>query len=227
MAEASGRKTVTVSIDSDEFKDLLQDSVKVELERLENEVRDKDQKLSEAQAEIEELRLSQQLMEKDIEQLTEVYSKLEKELKLTDSLLERKNRELKSCDLERKATILYLSEAKWTLAKVETAHKKDEAELILAREQIAKLQNDTKELDKLRLSQNVFELNRARYQVAKLHNEKVELDKLNKSNASMVHLLKYKNEELMKYIEKCQEDQKVMAGELVRARTANEMGHAS
>ncbi|GKE46144.1 microtubule-associated protein 70-2, partial [Tanacetum coccineum] len=175
------------------FKDLLQDSVKVKLERLENEVRDKDQKLSEAQAEIKELRLSQQLMEKDIEQLVNLlgYSKLEKELKLTDSLLQRKNRELKSCDLERKATILYLSEAKCTLAKVETAHKKDNAELILAREQIVKLQNDTKELDKL-----------------------------NKSNASMVHLLKYKNEELMKYIERCQEDQKIMAGELVHARTA-------
>ncbi|GKF07934.1 microtubule-associated protein 70-2-like protein, partial [Tanacetum coccineum] len=68
MAEASSSKTVTVSIDSDEFKDLLQDSVKVKLERLENEVRDKDQKLSEAQAGIKELRLSQQLMEKDIEQ---------------------------------------------------------------------------------------------------------------------------------------------------------------
>ncbi|GJX73133.1 phospholipid:diacylglycerol acyltransferase 1-like protein [Tanacetum coccineum] len=86
------------------------------------------------------------------------------------------------------------------LLKLKMLTKKDEAELILAREQIVKLQNEMKELDKLRLSQNVFELN----WVAQLHNEKVELDKLNKSNAFMVHLLKYKNEELMKYIEICQ-----------------------
>nr|GEU67066.1 microtubule-associated protein 70-2-like [Tanacetum cinerariifolium] len=90
VAKASSSKTVTVIIDSDEFKDLLQDSVKVKLERLEYEVRDKDQKFSKAQAKIKKLWLSQQLMKKDIEQLTTVYSKLEKELKMTDSLLQCK-----------------------------------------------------------------------------------------------------------------------------------------
>ncbi|GKE02216.1 hypothetical protein Tco_1390199 [Tanacetum coccineum] len=89
MAEASSSKTVTVSIDSDEFKDLLQDSVKTLFA-------DMDQKLLEAQAEIKEL---------------------------------------------MKATIVYLSEAKCTLAKVETSHKKDGAELILAQEHQLYLQN--------------------------------------------------------------------------------------
>nr|GEW67270.1 fructokinase-2 [Tanacetum cinerariifolium] len=43
------------------------------------------------------------------------------------------------------------------------------------------------------------------FQVAQLYNEKVAFHEKNKSNAFTVHLLKYKNEELMKYIERCQE----------------------
>nr|GEX44975.1 peptidyl-prolyl cis-trans isomerase FKBP16-4, chloroplastic [Tanacetum cinerariifolium] len=75
MAEGSSFKIVMVSIDSNEFKDLLQTLLA-----------DNDQKLLEAQAEIKELIVMCNIS------LTTVYSKLEKEFKLTDSLLQRKEK---------------------------------------------------------------------------------------------------------------------------------------
>ncbi|XP_066322554.1 microtubule-associated protein 70-2-like [Miscanthus floridulus] len=46
------------------------DPVKVELNRLENEVRDKDRELGEAHAEIKALRLSERAREKAVEEVT-------------------------------------------------------------------------------------------------------------------------------------------------------------
>ncbi|KAL6957109.1 hypothetical protein U1Q18_029715, partial [Sarracenia purpurea var. burkii] len=57
-------------VDTDEFINLLHgsDPVKVELNRLENEVRDKDRELGEAHAEIKALRFSERLREKAVEE---------------------------------------------------------------------------------------------------------------------------------------------------------------
>ncbi|GKE05894.1 microtubule-associated protein 70-1-like protein, partial [Tanacetum coccineum] len=64
------RPTVRPSLDNEDLIHLLHgsDPVKVELNRLENEVRDKDRELSEAQAEIKALRLSERLREKAVEE---------------------------------------------------------------------------------------------------------------------------------------------------------------
>uniref|UniRef100_A0A3N7G8V3 Uncharacterized protein n=1 Tax=Populus trichocarpa TaxID=3694 RepID=A0A3N7G8V3_POPTR len=51
------------------------DPVKVELNRLENEVRDKDRELGEAQAEIKALRFSERLREKAVEELVMCFQK--------------------------------------------------------------------------------------------------------------------------------------------------------
>ncbi|KAL4592428.1 hypothetical protein LXL04_005422 [Taraxacum kok-saghyz] len=65
------RVTVRPSLDADEFMNLLHgsDPVKVELNRLENEVRYKYRELGEAQAEIKALRLSERLREKAVEEV--------------------------------------------------------------------------------------------------------------------------------------------------------------
>lgn len=65
------RGTVRPSLDADELINLLHgsDPVKLELNRLENEVRDKDRELSESQAEIKALRLSERLREKAVEEV--------------------------------------------------------------------------------------------------------------------------------------------------------------
>nr|KYP61519.1 hypothetical protein KK1_016013 [Cajanus cajan] len=200
------------SLDADEFMNLLHgsDPVKVELNRLENEVRDKDRELSEAQAEIKALRLSERLKEKAVEELTEELSKVEGKLKLTESLLESKNLEIKKINDEKKASMAAQFAAEATLRRVHAAQKDDdmppieailaplEAELKLARQEIAKLQDDNKALDRLTKSK----------EAALLEAEKTVQIALAK--ASMVDDLQNKNQELIKQIEICQEENKIL-----------------
>ncbi|CAM8945542.1 unnamed protein product [Rhodiola kirilowii] len=70
------RAAMRPSLDADEFMTLLHgsDPVKVELNRLENEVREKDRELGEAQAEIKALRLSERAREKAVEEVSSHFS---------------------------------------------------------------------------------------------------------------------------------------------------------
>ncbi|KAJ4959624.1 hypothetical protein NE237_019534 [Protea cynaroides] len=206
------RTSVRPSLDADDFINLLHgsDPVKVELNRLENEVRDKDRELGEAQAEIKALKFSERLREKAVEELTEELSKVEEKLKLTESLLEAKNLEIKKINDEKKASMAAQFAAEATLRRVHAAQKDDdmppieailaplEAELKLARQEIAKLQDDNKALDRLTKSKEAALLDAERtVQVALI-------------KASMVDDLQNKNQELVKQIEICQEENKIL-----------------
>ncbi|KAA8532502.1 hypothetical protein F0562_032682 [Nyssa sinensis] len=206
------RAPLRPSLDADEFINLLHgsDPVKVELNRLENEVRDKDRELGDAQAEIKALRLSERLREKAVEELTEELARMEEKLKLTESLLESKNLEIKKINDEKKASMAAQFAAEATLRRVHAAQKDDdmppieailaplEAELKLARQEIAKLQDDNKALDRLTKSK----------EAALLEAERTVQFALAK--ASMVDDLQNKNQELMKQIEICQEENKIL-----------------
>ncbi|KAJ4973467.1 hypothetical protein NE237_006641 [Protea cynaroides] len=206
------RPSVRPSLDADDFINLLHgsDPVKVELNRLENEVRDKDRELGEAQAEIKALKLSERLREKAVEELTEELSKVEEKLKLTESLLETKNLEIKKINDEKKASMAAQFAAEATLRRVHAAQKDDdmppieailaplEAELKLSRQEIAKLQDDNKALDRLTKSKEAALLEAERTVEFAL------------AKASMVDDLQNKNQELMKQIEICQEENKIL-----------------
>ncbi|KAI3796302.1 hypothetical protein L1987_38969 [Smallanthus sonchifolius] len=206
------RATVRPSLDADDLINLLHgsDPVKVELNRLENEVRDKDRELSESQAEIKALRLSERLREKAVEELTEELSKVDEKLKLTESLLESKNLEIKKINDEKKASMAAQFAAEATLRRVHAAQKDDdmppieailaplEAELKLARQEIAKLQDDNKALERLTKSKEAALLEAERTVQVAL------------AKASMVDDLQNKNQELMKQIEICQEENKIL-----------------
>ncbi|GAV86622.1 Myosin_HC-like domain-containing protein [Cephalotus follicularis] len=207
------RASVRRSFDADnEFMTLLHgsDPVKVELNRLENEVRDKDRELGEAQAEIKALRLSERLREKAVEELTEELTKVEEKLKLTESLLESRNLEIKKINDEKKASMAAQFAAEATLRRVHAAQKDDdmppieailaplEAELKLARQEISKLQDDNKALDRLTKSKEAALLEAERTVDVAL------------ARASMVDDLQNKNQELMKQIEICQEENKIL-----------------
>ncbi|XAR63681.1 hypothetical protein NMG60_11023707 [Bertholletia excelsa] len=206
------RAPLRPSLDADEFINLLHgsDPVKMELNRLENEVRDKDRELGEAHAEIKALRLSERLREKAVEELTEELAKMDEKLKLTESLLESKNLEIKKINDEKKASMAAQFAAEATLRRVHAAQKDDdmppieailaplEAELKLARHEIAKLQDDNKALDRLTKSKEAALLEAERtVQVAM-------------AKASMVDDLQNKNQELMKQIEICHEENKIL-----------------
>ncbi|KAI3825407.1 hypothetical protein L1987_06890 [Smallanthus sonchifolius] len=200
------------SLDTDDLINLLHgsDPVKLELNRLENEVRDKDRELSEAQAEIKALKLSERLREKAVEELTEELSKVDEKLKLTESLLDTKNLEIKKLNDEKKASMAAQFAAEATLRRVHAAQKDDdmppieailaplEAELKLARQEIAKLQDDNKALDRLTKSKEAALLEAERAVQVAL------------AKASMVDDIQNKNQELMKQIEICQEENKIL-----------------
>eukprot|EP00268_Persea_americana_P014956 TRINITY_DN1676_c1_g1_i4.p1 TRINITY_DN1676_c1_g1~~TRINITY_DN1676_c1_g1_i4.p1 ORF type:complete len:631 (+),score=183.69 TRINITY_DN1676_c1_g1_i4:368-2260(+) len=206
------RTTIRPSLDADEFINLLHgsDPVKVELNRLENEVRDKDRELGEAQAEIKALKLSERLREKAVEELTEELAKVDEKLKLTESLLENKNLEIKKINDEKKASMAAQFAAEATLRRVHAAQKDDdmppieailaplEAELKLSRQEIAKLQDDNKALDRLTKSKEAALLEAERTVQIAL------------AKASMVDDLQNKNQELVKQIEICQEENKIL-----------------
>ncbi|KAJ7954338.1 Microtubule-associated protein 70 [Quillaja saponaria] len=206
------RASVRPSFDADEFLNLLHgsDPVKLELNRLENEVRDKERELGEAQAEIKALRFSERLREKAVEEITEELSRVEEKLKLTESLLESKNLEIKKINDEKKASMAAQFAAEATLRRVHAAQKDDdmppieailaplEAELKLSRQEIAKLQDDNKALDRLTKSKEAALLEAERTVQVAL------------AKASMVDDLQNKNQELMKQIEICQEENKIL-----------------
>ncbi|CAH2066074.1 unnamed protein product, partial [Thlaspi arvense] len=212
---SSRRRPIRPSFDAaadNEFITLLHgsDPVKVELNRLENEVRDKDRELSEAHAEIKALRLSERQREKAVEELTDELTKLEAKLKLTESLLESKNLEIKKINEEKKASMAAQFAAEATLRRVHAAQKDDdmppieailaplEAELKLARSEIGKLQEDNRALDRLTKSKEAALLDAERTVQTAL------------AKAALVDDLQNKNQELMKQIEICQEENKIL-----------------
>ncbi|MCH81689.1 microtubule-associated protein 70-2-like, partial [Trifolium medium] len=142
--------------------------------------------------------------------LSEELSKVDGKLKLTESLLESKNLEIKKINDEKKASMAAQFAAEATLRRVHAAQKDDdmppieailaplEAELKLARQEIAKLQDDNRALDRLTKSK----------EAALLEAEKTVQFAMAK--ASMVDDLQNKNQELMKQIEICQEENKIL-----------------
>ncbi|KAF3486678.1 hypothetical protein F2Q69_00055601 [Brassica cretica] len=186
---SKGRRSMKPSSD-DEFITLLHgsDPVRVELSRLENEVRDKDRELSESQAEIKALRLSERQRKKAVEE----------------------NLEIKKINEEKKASMAAQFAAEATLRRVHAAQKDDdmppieailaplEAELKLARHEIAKLQDDNRALDRLTKSKEAALLDAERTVETAL------------AKASMVDDLQNKNQELMKQIEICQEENRIL-----------------
>ncbi|SPT20839.1 unnamed protein product [Triticum aestivum] len=142
--------------------------------------------------------------------LTEELAKVDGKLKLTESLLESKNLEAKKINDEKKAALAAQFAAEATLRRVHAAQKDDdmppieailaplEAELKLARQEIAKLQDDNRALDRLTKSKEAALLEAERTVQIAL------------AKASLVDDLQNKNQELMKQIEICQEENKIL-----------------
>ncbi|KAG1334166.1 Microtubule-associated protein 70-2 [Cocos nucifera] len=171
------RAPIRASLDAEEFINLLHgsDPVRVELSRLELE------------NEVRVIMWRQRLMKHRIPQ----------------------NLEIKKINDEKKASMAAQFAAEATLRRVDAAQRDDditpleanlapvEAELKLARQEIVKLQDDNRALDRLTKSKEAALLEAERtVQIALV-------------KASMVHDLQNKNQELMKQIEICQEENKI------------------
>ncbi|XP_061366790.1 microtubule-associated protein 70-2-like [Gastrolobium bilobum] len=197
---------------SDDLITLLHgsDPVRVELARLDNQLREKDRELGEALAEIKSLRNSERLKERGVEELADELNKVDEKLKATEALLESKNLEIKKISDEKKAALAAQFAAEATLRRVHAAQKDDEmppieaiitpleAELKLARMEVAKLQDDNRALDRLTKSKEAALLEAERTVQIAL------------AKASLVDNLQNKNQELMKQIDICQEENKIL-----------------
>jgi len=198
--------------ESDEIMNLLHgsDPVKVELNRLENEVRDKDRELAEAYTEIKALKSTERSKEKAFEEVREELKKVIEKLKAAEIALENKNLEVKKINDEKKTALAAQFAAEATLRRVHAAQKDEdlppieailaplEAELRLTYKEIAKLQDDNRALDRLTKSKEAALLVAERtVQIAE-------------AKASMVDDLQNRNQELMKQIEICQEENKIL-----------------
>ncbi|OIW03191.1 hypothetical protein TanjilG_11828 [Lupinus angustifolius] len=142
--------------------------------------------------------------------LTDELNKVDEKLKATEALLESKNLEIKKINDERKSALAAQFAAEATLRRVHAAQKDDEmppieaiiapleAELKLARTEVVKLQDDNRALDRLTKSKEAALLEAERTVQIAL------------AKASLVDDLQNKNQELMKQIEICQEENRIL-----------------
>ncbi|XP_058076536.1 microtubule-associated protein 70-2-like isoform X2 [Magnolia sinica] len=200
------------SLDEEDFMNFLHgsDPVKIELNRLQNDVRDKDRELAEAHNEIRALRLTERAKEKALAEVTEELGKMVEKFQASEAALENKNLEIKKISDEKKAALAAQFAAEATLRRVHAAQKDEElppleailapleAEIKLLRQEVSKLQDDNRALERLTKSKEAALLDAER----EVH--------LAKIKASLVDDLQNRNQELMKQIEISQEEYKIL-----------------
>ncbi|KAJ0713847.1 putative microtubule-associated protein [Helianthus annuus] len=171
---------------------------------------DKDRELGDAYTEIKALKYQEHLKDKAVEELNDELNKVDEKLKTTESLLESKNLEIKKLNDEKKQALSAQYAAEATLRRVHAAQKDDEmppieaiiapleAELKSIKMEVSKLQDDNKALDRLSKSKEIALLEADR------------TIEMAMTKASMVDDLQNKNQELMKQIEMCQEENRIL-----------------
>lgn len=180
------------------------DPFRVEVDRLQNQLKDKDRELGDAQAEIKALKLTERLKEKAVEELTNTLGKFEEKLKTNEALLESKNLEIKKLNDEKKAALATQFAVESALRRVYAAQKDEdmipleallapfEAEIKATRHHIILLQEDYRALERLTKSKEAALLEAEKsVQVAQ-------------AKADMVDDLQNKNQELTRQLEICQ-----------------------
>lgn len=199
-------KRSSVEEEEDNFLNLLHgsDPVKMELNRLQNEVKEKDRELAEAHSEIKGLRLTERAKDKALAEVTEELQKMMDKLQASEAALENKNLEIKRTSEERKEALAAQFAAEATLRRVHAAHKDDElppletilapleAETKLLKQELSELQEDNKALERLTKSKEAALLEAER----EVHFANVK--------AALVDDLLNKNQELTKQNDICQ-----------------------
>ncbi|GAB4830732.1 hypothetical protein Ancab_004765 [Ancistrocladus abbreviatus] len=186
------------------------DPVVIEFNRLQNLLKDKDNKLEVAQAEIKALRATEALQAKAVDELENQLTKLDSKLGITENLLERKNLEIKKLKDEKKSALAAQFAAEATLRRVHANQKDDdvvpiesviaplEADIRKYKHEIASLLEDKKALERLTKSKE-----------AALH----ETEKILRSaleRALIVEEIQNQNLELRRQVDICQEENRIL-----------------
>ncbi|PIN18609.1 hypothetical protein CDL12_08712 [Handroanthus impetiginosus] len=186
------------------------DPVVLELNSLQNQLKEKERKLGKAQSEIRALRAAEVLKDKAVEELGGEVKRLEEKLRSNENLLEQKNLDIKKLTDEKKEALAAQYAAEGTLRRVYANQKDDdsvpielvitplEAELRMYKNEVAALQEDKRALERLTKSK----------EAALLEAERILRSALER--ALIVEEVQNQNFELRRQIEICQEENKIL-----------------
>ncbi|XP_057765079.1 microtubule-associated protein 70-5 [Salvia miltiorrhiza] len=186
------------------------DPVVLELNRLQNQLKEKERGLGKAQSEIRALRATEALKDKALEELGSEVKRLEEKLRLNGNHLEQKNIDIKKLTDEKKEALAAQYAAEATLRRVYANQKDDdsipieliiaplEAEMKMHKNELAALQEDKRALERLTKSK----------EAALLEAEKILRSALER--ALIVEEVQNQNYELRRQIEICQEENKIL-----------------
>ncbi|XP_073128904.1 microtubule-associated protein 70-5 isoform X2 [Henckelia pumila] len=186
------------------------DPVVLELNRLQNLLKEKERELGKAQGEIKALRATEILKDKAVEELGSEVERLEEKLRINESLVQQKNLDIKKLAGEKREALAAQYAVEATLRRVYANQKDDdsmpielviaplEAELKMRKNEIAALQEDKKAMERLTKSK----------EAALLEAEKILKSALER--ALIVEEVQNQNLELRRQIEICLEENKVL-----------------
>lgn len=186
------------------------DPVMIELNRLENELTDKDRELGLANCEIKALKATELMKDKAVAELNNELKKLDEKFRGAEKKLEQKNLEIKKVINEKKEALAAQFAAEAALRRVHTSQK--EEEYLPVEALIAPLESDIKKY---------------KFEIAKLQEDKKALERLTKSKelalieaenilctalerALIVETVQNQNIELRRQIEIFQEENKLL-----------------
>ncbi|KAI3456579.1 hypothetical protein Pfo_013242 [Paulownia fortunei] len=186
------------------------DPVVLELNRLQNQLKEKERELGKAQSEIRALRATEVLKDKAVEELGGEVKRLEAKLRSSENHLEQKSLDVKKLTDEKKEALAAQYAAEATLRRVYANQKDDdsvpielviaplEAELKMHKNEVAALQEDKRALERLTKSK----------EAALLEAERILRSALER--ALIVEEVQNQNFELRRQIEICQEENKIL-----------------
>lgn len=186
------------------------DPIVLELNRLQNLLKEKGRELGAAQGEIKALRATEALKDKAIEEFRNGAGKLEEKLGVMENLVESKNLEIRKITNEKKDALAAQYAAEATLRRVHANQKDDdsppiesviaplEAEIKMYKNEIAVLQEDKKAMERLTKSK----------ESALLEAEGILRSALER--ALIVEEVQNQNYELKRQIEICQEENRIL-----------------
>lgn len=186
------------------------DPLVLELNHLQNQLKEKDNELGAAQNEIKVLRATQAQKEKALDELKSKYDMLDEKLRATETVLQQKNLEMKKVADEKKDALAAQFAAEAALRRLYTNQKDDdflpiesiiaplEADIKMYKNEIASLLEDKKAMERLTKSK----------EAALLETEKILRSALER--ALIVEDIQNQNLELRRQIEICQEENRIL-----------------
>ncbi|CAI0460546.1 unnamed protein product [Linum tenue] len=201
---------IGVGVGLEEFTFPHSDPLVLELNRLQNLLKEKYRELGVSHGEIKGLRTADALKDKAIEELRIQMTRLDEKLRASENLIENKNLEIKKLVDEKKEALSAQHAAEATLRRVHANLKDDdsppiqsllaplEAEIKMYKNEIAALQEDKKAMERLSKSK----------ESALLEAETILKSALER--VLIVEQVQNQNYELRRQIEICQEENRIL-----------------